>query len=139
MSIEEENKAIIQRWIERMNNNDDSAIDEFLSSDWVAHTPSGEIEGPEVFKQINAAGRPALPDVLYIFDDIIAEGDIVAARYTVTATHKGEFFRVPATGKRISLKVAFFYKLENGKIAETFEYTDQLALFQQLGVTPPSQ
>ena len=139
MSIEEENKAIIQQWIERMNNNDDSAIDELYSSDWVGHTPSGEIKGPEVFKQMNAASRPALPDLLFTFDDIIAEGDIVAARYTMTATHKGELFGVPATGKRISLKAAFFYRLENGKIAETFEYTDQLALFQQLGVTPPSQ
>jgi steroid delta-isomerase-like uncharacterized protein len=138
MSIEE-NKAIIRRWIEGMNNNDDSVIDELISDDWVYHGPTGEIKGPEGFKQMNMVTKPALPDLLYTFEDIIAEGDVVAARYTVTATHKGELFGIPATGKRITLKPAYFYRITNGKIVETIPYSDQLPLYQQLGVSPPSQ
>lgn len=139
MSIEE-NKAIIRRWVEGYNNHDPSIVDELISDDYVLHAPGGQdIKGPESFKQMFIANLPIFPDIHYTIDDMVAEGDKVAVRYTMTATHQGEYMGITATGKRITLTQAFFYRLAGGKIVEALPYSDQLVLFQQLGVSPPGQ
>jgi steroid delta-isomerase-like uncharacterized protein len=83
------------------------------------------------------ANRKALPDIHYTIEDMVAEGDKVAVRYVMTATHKGEFMGIPATGKKIKLTQAFFYRFKDGKEVEALAYMDNLSLFQQLGVKPP--
>jgi steroid delta-isomerase-like uncharacterized protein len=139
MSIEEENKAIIQRWIEGMNGNDDSVIDKLLSNDWVYHGPMGELKGPQGFKQMNMAMKPAFPDMQYLFDDMITEGDKVAFRFTLTGTHKGNLMGIAPTHKRIKLTEDYFSRLEDGKIVEHKNLADSAALFQQLGIPFPNQ
>ncbi|MFC1948449.1 ester cyclase [Chloroflexota bacterium] len=59
------------------------------------------------------------------------------ARYTMTATHTGEFLGVPPTGKKIELKVAYCYRFKNSKEVEAIPYSDMLAFYQQIGVTHP--
>ena len=139
MSIEEEKKAVIRWWIEGINNQ--TIIDELLSKDYVYHGPSGqEVKGAENFKKMAiTAFFPAFPDVNYTIDEMVAEGDIVAMRYTMTATHKGKLMDTPPTGKQITMTGAFFFRLAGGKIIETLGYSDNLSMFQQLGITPPGQ
>jgi steroid delta-isomerase-like uncharacterized protein len=137
MSVEE-NKAIIRRWVEGLNKHDTSIVDQLISDDYVFHGPGGqEVKGPESFKQLAVASLAGLPDAHYAIDDMVAEGDKVSVRYTMTATHKGEYRGIPPTGKRITVTSAFFYRLAGGKIVEALPYSDSLTLYQQLGVTPP--
>lgn len=140
MSIEEENKAIIRRNMEEVYNKGDiSVLDEIMSPDIVIHSGLGEIKGSETYKQVHSQTRKAFPDFHFTIDDMVAEGDMVAVRLTLTGTHKGEFMGIPPTGKKIKGDWALFYRFAGGKEVEVWEYTDSLAFFQQLGVSPPSQ
>jgi predicted ester cyclase len=141
MSIEEENKAIVQRFAEEvLQKHNLSIIDEIISEEYVLHGPGGqEIKGPEGFKQLAAIALTGFSDGLFTIDGIVAEGDTVAVRYTRTGTHDGEYHGIAPTGKQIKVPVAFFYRLADGKIIDAVGYSDSLILLQQLGVTPPSQ
>jgi len=141
MSIEEENKAIVQRFAEEvLQKHNLSVIDEIISEEYVLHGPGGqEIKGPEGFKQLAAISLSGFSDGRFTIDDMVAEGDTVAVRYTRTGTHDGEYHGIVPTGKQIKVPVAFFYRLAGGKIIEAVGYSDSLILLQQLGVSPPSQ
>jgi predicted ester cyclase len=65
---------------------------------------------------------------------MIAEGDKVATRMRITATHKGELQGIPPTGKKVSISASDFVTIRNGKLVEHWVDTDQLGLMQQIGV-----
>lgn len=65
-------------------------------------------------------------------NDIIAEGDTVAARFTVEGTHKGRFGGIEPTGNRISGTSMVFYRIEDGKIVERWLEFDNLEMLKQL-------
>jgi len=139
MSLEE-NKAIMRRWMEGTSKHDLSIMDELLADDYVLHGAGGQdIKGPEGFKQAFIAYLSIFPDIHFTIDDMVAEGDKVAVRVTMTGTHKGEFMGIAPTGKQIATKEAIFYRLAGGKIVEGLPYSDSLVMFQQLGVNPPGQ
>lgn len=136
----EENKAIIRRWVDGLNRKDFTIVDELISEDYVYHVPGGpEIKGPQGLKQMFTGTVAAFPDSKYTIDDIVAEGNIVALHMTLKATNKGDYLGIPATGKSITLQLAFFYRLSGGKIVEARQFMDSLTMFQQLGVSPPGQ
>jgi steroid delta-isomerase-like uncharacterized protein len=136
MSVEE-NKAIVLRHLEVFNEGKLELVDEMISPDWVYRGPAGEFRGPQGFRRMVTATRSALPDIHYEWDEMIAEGDTVAARFTMTATHTGPFMGIPPTGKKIRLTGAFFYSFKDGKEVEDIPFGDMLSLYQQLGVAPP--
>ena len=70
-------------------------------------------------------------------NDMVAEGDTVAIRFTYTGTHLGESFGIPPTGKSVTMDECLFFRFENGMETDEWIYSDSLALFQQLGVSPP--
>ena len=70
---------------------------------------------------------------------MVAEGNIVAARFIVTGTFKGEMMGIAPTGKQLNIVEAIFIRFENGKEVEATPTVDQLTMYQQLGVSPPSQ
>ncbi len=76
----------------------------------------------------------AFPDFNKSIDDMVAEGDKVALRYTIEGTHKGTFAGIPATGKHVSIKGNEIYKIEGRKILEWWDFADYLGLMTQLGV-----
>jgi steroid delta-isomerase-like uncharacterized protein len=59
------------------------------------------------------------PDLKHTIDEMVAEGDTVAARWTVRGTHKGEFQGTPASGKSITLSGITFHHLKDGRVRET--------------------
>jgi predicted ester cyclase len=104
----EENKALSQRAYEQIFNRGNlDQIEEFVSADLVDHEtpPPGMegLEGIEVLRQFVKVFRDAFPDLRFTAEDIIAEGDKVAARYTMRGTHHGEFMGVAPTGNRIEV------------------------------------
>jgi predicted ester cyclase len=62
--------------------------------------------------------RGGFPNIQWTLEETIAEDDKIAARFTMRGTHKGTFYRVPPTGKKIEVKAMNIYRFSNGKIRE---------------------
>jgi len=82
--------------------------------------------------------RQAFPDARFTIEDILAEGDKLADRYTISGTHARPFLGIPATGRQIHLAGISIVRISGGKIAERWAVTDQLGLLRQLGALPAS-
>jgi predicted ester cyclase len=67
-------------------------------------------------------------------DDTVMEGDMVAVRQTIDATHTGDLYGLPATGKDFTIEEMMFFRFRDGKVIETWNVADRLAMMQQLGV-----
>ena len=80
--------------------------------------------------------RSGFPDVAVSVDHQTEEGETVISRWTARATHSGEFYGVPATGKPITMEGFSEYRFENDRMAEAWVSYDQLGLLQQLGAIP---
>jgi predicted ester cyclase len=80
-----------------------------------------------------------LPDLHLTIEDLIAEGDKVVMRASVTGTHKGEYMGVQPTGKSITYNEIFIFRLAGGRIAEMWGVVDVFSQMKQLGVIPASR
>jgi steroid delta-isomerase-like uncharacterized protein len=137
--MSEENKTLERRMYEEIYNKKNmGTVEQFLATDWVCH-PSlpGMPPGLEGMKQQHAMTNAAFPDMQVKLEDIVAEGDKVACLWTATATHKGEFMGMPATGKQVTIKGIHIDRIAGGKIVETWNYSDMMGVMQQLGMKPP--
>ena len=133
MSIEE-NKAIVRRWNEEtINKGNADIVDELAAADYVNHAGGFGREG---HKQYLRAVGAAFSSIDIAIEDLIAEGDKVVIRWTLKATHTGEYMGVPATGKQVEMKGMSMYRLANAKIVEDWSSSDQLGFMQQLGLVP---
>jgi predicted ester cyclase len=138
----EQNKAISRRIpLEVFSQGRLEVIDEILAPDYKEHTtpPPGVPAGREGLKAIASALRKGFPDLTYRVDLQIAEGDFVAGYVTVSGTHKGEVFGMPATGKHAEWTESHIVKMANGKITEHWGVVDQLGMLRQLGLAPTPQ
>jgi steroid delta-isomerase-like uncharacterized protein len=90
--------------------------------------------GPEAAKKVISAWLKAFPDFKFKIEDLVAEGDKVAVRYTFTGTHQGKFWGIPPTGKRISATQTNIIRFENGKMVEAWEDYDKAGMMAQLGM-----
>jgi predicted ester cyclase len=80
--------------------------------------------------------RGGFPDIQWTLEEMVAEGDKVAARFIMRGTHQGPFFGVPPTGNRITVQAMNIYRLSNGKFIEERGQPDMLGLLQQIGAVP---
>ena len=138
MSIEK-NKELIIREVEGIYNAKDiSVADQIYSPDFVKHTPNAPraVTFAQLKKDV-AEIYEAFPDLNLNIDDLIAEGDKVAMRWTLSATHKKEWQGILATGKKIVVTGNCIFRVKDGKIVEHWEHMNLLGLLQQLGVIPP--
>jgi steroid delta-isomerase-like uncharacterized protein len=134
----ERNKAVIRRFVEDVQNNQDwAAYDELNDPDFINRSaPPGmpaDREGGKVYLQALAA---AYPDVRLTIDDMIAEGDQVVTKKTFSGTNTGEFAGMPATGKHVTLQFVDIMRVQDGRIVEHWLSMDQLSWLQQLGLVP---
>ena len=132
----EENKALVRREIEEIwNQGKLDVIDEIFAADFILHEPvAGEVRGPEGLKQFVTMNRTAFPDFQLTIEDMFAEGDKVAVRWSWTGTHKGEFMGIPPTGVQVIMTGISIGHFTGGKIMEAWDYGDALGLMQQLGM-----
>jgi predicted ester cyclase len=134
----ERNKAVVRRFVEQVqNNNDWDAYDELNDPEFVnLSAPPGvpaDREGGKMFLQSFANG---FPDARFTVNDMVAEGDQVVTKKTVSATHTGEFAGISPTGNRVELTYVDILRLRDGRIVEHWLSMDQLTFMQQLGVIP---
>lgn len=133
MSIEE-NKEIVRRYQGAYNNNRLDVLDEVMAADVI--TPKivpGFPAGLEGAKAVHRTSMVGMPDFHTQIEDLIAEGDKVVARITMTGTHTGDFFGMPATGKKVKFSGIYIARIKDGKIVEHWGEEDSISLLQQLG------
>ncbi len=132
------NKAIVRRYLEQVfNEHRPDLVEEFLTQEFDSHASLPP--GPEGVKQFVVGSLAAFPDQRTIIDDVIAEGDKVVVRATFRATHLGDLYGMPPTGRPVTMSWISIYRLVNGKIAEHWYEDDKMGLMQQLGAIPAPQ
>jgi steroid delta-isomerase-like uncharacterized protein len=134
------NKAAARRlYEEAFAQGKTEAVDEVLDADFVCYDPNsetGEIRGAETMKGEIEYFRNAVPDLFWRVEDQLAEGDEVTTRYTLGGTHQGEFFGVPASGRREEVSGINIDRFEGGKIVEEWASYDLLGGLRQIGAIP---
>jgi steroid delta-isomerase-like uncharacterized protein len=133
----EENKAIVRRFFEEgPSKGNPNVADELLSSDFILHVPLPSSPGIEGINEVITACRAAFEHLNVTIEDMVAEGNNVAARFTARGVHKGNFMGLPATGKPITMTGIEIFRIKDGKIAELWGEANLLGLMQQLGIIP---
>jgi steroid delta-isomerase-like uncharacterized protein len=133
----EANKAVIRRFYEEFNKQNPAGVVELCAPDYVRHgtgvLPDMDLAG---MKQVMIAIWAAFPDLHDTLEDLIAEGDKVVARTTISGAHRGDFMGIPPTGKRVSFTGIRIDRIKDGKVVESWGNEDDLGLMQQLGAVP---
>jgi steroid delta-isomerase-like uncharacterized protein len=93
-------------------------------------------QSAEQAKQFFGMVHQAFPDLHAEVHDVIAEGELVAARVTYTGTHQGEFVGIPATGKKTTISGVDFFRMQDGRQAEHWGGPDMFSFLVQAGVMP---
>jgi steroid delta-isomerase-like uncharacterized protein len=133
----EENKDLNLRWIQAFNERDWVTESACRTPDYKAHmsgVPS--VLDSDGWMGFMSAFTAALPDARISVASSLAEGDVVASRWTITGTHQGEFQGVPATGRPVTLTGIDFSRVVDGKIAEHWAQFDLVGMLQQIGAIP---
>ncbi|MEU9690669.1 ester cyclase [Amycolatopsis japonica] len=132
------NRAAFSRFHEATNTGDfaviEKTIDEVVAPDVVFHAPVPmETTGAQALKQVWTVLLRAFPDVRVTAEDVLADGDRIVCRNTVTGTHQGEYRGLPATGKTVSYNEIFILRFAGGRVAEIWGVVDVLTQLRQLG------
>ncbi len=137
MSREEENKALVRAFVaECINGGDLAAFDKYVDPDLVNYTaPPGLPPGRAGWKLNRQIVGTAFPDFYSPVENLIAERDQVVVVAPFAGTHQGEFFGIPATGRRVHVRAVHILRITGGQIVELTSTSDDLGLMQQLGLT----
>ena len=132
----EANKTLVRHFYEEVwvKGNLDAADDVFAPG-YVRHDlrATQAIAGPEGQKRIAADFRAAFPDLSFDVEFLLAEGDLVAGRWTASGTHLGAWGGQPPTGRQIRLSAVNVVRFDDGQVVELWNHRDDLGLMEQLG------
>jgi steroid delta-isomerase-like uncharacterized protein len=136
--MSEDNKRLLQRWFEEVwNKGRAEAIEEMFAEDGIAHGLADEsgapLRGAAGFREFHKKFRGAFPDVVVRVDEVIAEGDLVAARCRVRASHAGDDLGFAATNRPMEITGMTMARIKDGKIVEAWNNFDFMSMFRQLG------
>ncbi|MGM5053879.1 ester cyclase [Rhizobium sp. 814_E9_N1_1] len=131
----ERNKMAMRRFVEFINTASEQLAAELIAPEAIFHVPGRQepLRGPDGYLEIIGMMRGGFPDIQWTLEEIIAEDDKIAARFTMRGTHQGPFLGVEPTGKSITVQAVNFYRLANGKFVEERGQPDLLSLLQQIG------
>lgn len=134
----DENKLVMHRFTEFINTASEKLATDIIASDATFHVPGRPepMRGPAGYLAIIGMMRGGFPDIQWTLEDMVVEGDKVAARFTMRGTHQGNFMGVPPTGKKIEVPAMNFYRLSNGQVVEEHGQPDLLGLLQQIDALP---
>jgi steroid delta-isomerase-like uncharacterized protein len=133
-----ENRTVVNRFVEEVINQGRlEQADELVVADFVELDPlPGQQPGREGLKEVIGQMRTAFPDIHWVLDEQVAEGEKVVSRFTWTGTHRGTFLGIPATGKSINVKGVVIDRIVEGKMVDSRILMDGLSMMRQLGALP---
>jgi predicted ester cyclase/ketosteroid isomerase-like protein len=130
----ESNKAVVERFMKGPWNYERLlSFENVLADDFVFRGPWGELHGVSAFRQVIAKELEVLADKFVQIEEMVAEGDTVAARYTSWFVHHGAFLGAMPTGRTITMHGVAIHRVVDGKIVETWDAHDRLRLLRDLG------
>ncbi|MEW2574882.1 ester cyclase [Streptomyces syringium] len=133
----QQNKALVRQLIDTWNRGDLAGMTRFWSPGMVHHGRDGRpLAAVDVAAEMNRFMQ-AFPDLHFTVHSLVAEGDLVATRLTVEATHKGEYLGLPPTGRTVRCPLLGQLRIVDGAVVEHWGVADGLYLLEQLGLLPP--
>lgn len=136
----ESNKEVVRKLFDRLfSKGDRSVIEEVIAPDCTFHHPGMTTNplGPAGLEHIADIFFTAFPDLRASMDEMVAEGDSIAVRWTSTGTHEGELMGIAPTGRKVEFTGMNLFHLKDGKISEWWSSTDELGIMRQIGAEPP--
>jgi len=133
-----ENLKIAETWMDAMNRHDLKKMESLYADDVIGD----EVAEPEVIvgkEKVTKAYKElfqAFPDCKATITNRVAGGDHVLLEIIWEGTNKGEFRGTPATDKRVKLRIAYIFRIRQGKIHEIKEYYDAVTYLKQVGMLP---
>ena len=138
--MNQENENIVQRWHdEGINQQQPNLALEMCAESFQFHFAFITPDYPKGAAALNhwaAATFEFFPDFSIVVEDLVSDGDKVAFRATITATHGGEIFGVAPTGKKLVWGAMGMVRVKDGKMAEFWWMPDLFTLMDQLGLVP---
>jgi len=130
--------VVLRLWYQELWDNWNIAVaDELLTDDYRLHAPGVSVPlDRETTKHVVAMYGNSFPDLKHTVDEVIADDDTLAVRWTVRGTHRGEFQGIPASGKSITLSGITVHHLVGARVRETWLVYDNIELLQQIGAVP---
>jgi steroid delta-isomerase-like uncharacterized protein len=130
--------ATMRRCYELINAGDLEGFGRFLADDFIEHEETPGLEPTkEGVLEFFRLYKAAFPDLRFVPEDFIAEGDKVVVRVRATGTHSGDFMGMPATGKQIDVQLIDIIRFEDDGLGhEHWGVADVMTMMQQLGVIP---
>ena len=133
----EEMKSVTHRIEELWNTGNLAIIEEIYSPALVNHLPyAPDLNDFESCKQCVSGVRTGIPDFHVKIEDVIAEGDKMVCRWVASGSHTGSFFGIPPSGNKVEWTGMTIYRMDSGKIVETWWNEDTMSLMKQMGVIP---
>jgi predicted ester cyclase len=137
MSIEEENKKIIRLVFEELGKGNLEVIDEYFSEDFKRYASDGQEMDKDGYKQFGKMLLNRFTDFHITIEDMVAEGDKLAFRFTWTGKDNSDIMDGSLKGKSFSITEDYFCLIKDGKILEFKNLHDRLSRFKQAGIAPP--
>jgi steroid delta-isomerase-like uncharacterized protein len=130
------NKKLVSQFYEEVwSHGNVEFADQIFAPDYIRHDlrPSAAAPGPQGQKKIAEDFRAAFPDLRMHVDLVVAEEDLVAARWTMEGTLTGRWGGVEPTGKPARFSGVNIFRIRDGKVVELWNHRDDLGLMQQVG------
>jgi steroid delta-isomerase-like uncharacterized protein len=137
MNLVERNKNIMKRFETMINTADDSIAEEIVASDAPFYTPASPepLYGGKGYLSIVHWMRTGFSDVQWKLEEMVAQEDKIAARWTLTGTHDGEFLGVAPTGKKVKVTLMnFYYFNEDGQVINDIAAEGMIGFLRPLGL-----
>lgn len=132
----EDNKGLVRRFYDEVwNRGNVDVVHEIFAEGYVRHDlrPTQAEPGPAGQAKIATEFRRAFPDLRFHVDVVLAEDDLVAARWTAEGTQSGPWGNMGPTGKRAQFSGVNIFRISEGKVTEIWNHRDDLGLLQQVG------
>ena len=136
-------KHVVSRFVEELwNERQLDVADAIFAKDCVTHQLRSGVpveavpRGPQAIKEHVTGWIASFPDLHFSIEQMLSEGDRVAMQMLMEGTHQGTWMGIPASGKKMQIRMFTVHRVVQGKIVEDWVQVESLGLFQQLGVVP---